>query len=283
MARLLAAREVIQMSFRKLLVPLAGVDSDSAAIGAALLLGREFEARIEALYARPARDQDSVGGEIERAGLTRANRVRALFLSGCKSYGIDELGSRAAGKLSASFLELPGIEADLIAEHGRLSDLIVFARPHSTDLPWPNISVQSALRETARPVLLLPSTVAQVGKRSVIAWNGSLEAVRAITFAIPILLRSESTLVVTVGSHDIQPSGENVVEYLKCHGIEAESMTVPLERESESSTLLAVSFAFGADLIVLGAYTRYRTGRPVFGSMTAEMIQQTKTPVFMAH
>lgn len=271
------------MSFRKLLVPLAGVDSDSTAIGAALLLGREFEARIEALYAKAARDQDSVGGEIERADLTRANRARAMFLSGCKSYEIDELNSGAAGKLSAGFLELLGKEADLIAEHGRLSDLIVFAHPHSTAPLWPNISVQSALRETARPVLLLPSTVAQVGKRSVIAWNGSLEAVRAITFAIPILLRSESTLVVTVGSHDIQPSGGNVVEYLKCHGIEAESMTVPLERESESSTLLAVSFAFGADLIVLGAYTRYRTGRPVFGSMTAEMIQQTKTPVFMAH
>lgn len=41
------------MSFRKLLVPLAGVDSDSAAIDTALVLGREFEAKIVALHARP--------------------------------------------------------------------------------------------------------------------------------------------------------------------------------------------------------------------------------------
>lgn len=271
------------MSFRKLLVPLAGVDSDSAATGAALLLGREFEAHIEALYARTARDESSVGGEIERPGLMEGNRVRALFLSRCKSYGIEELSDQATDRLSARFLELQGIEADLIAEHGRLSDLIVFAHPHSTDLSWPNISVESALRETARPVLLMPSTVTKVGKRNVIAWNDSLEAVRAVASAIPILLRGGTTLVVTVGDQDFQSSGEKVVAYLKCHGIEAESMIVPLEPRSESSALLAASLTYEADLIILGAYSRYRTGRPVFGSMTIEMIKQNKIPVFMVH
>ena len=208
------------MSFRKLLVPLAGVDGDLAAIDAALVLGHEFQARIEALHARTA---------LGYSDPMEAGRVRALFSSRCKYYGIEELGNQATDRMSARFLERQGMEADLIAEHGRLSDLIVFAHPHSTDLPWPNISVQSALRESARPVLLMPNTVTQVGKRNIIAWNGSLEAVRAVTFAIPILARGENTLVVTVGKHDVQPSGEKVVEYLNCHGIEAESKIVPLE------------------------------------------------------
>ena len=265
------------MSFRNILVPVAGVDSDSAAIDAALLLSREFEAHVEALYAKTARDENSVG-----AGFMEAGRTRALFLNRCKSYGIEELSDKATDRLSARFLELQGIEADLIAEHGRLSDLIVFAHPNS-DLLWPNISVQSALRETARPILIMPSTVTRVSKRNVIAWNGSLEAVRAVAFAIPILQRGARTFVVTVGNHDIQPSGEKVVEYLKCHGIEAESMVVPVERKSESSTLLAASLSFEADLIILGAYTRYHTGRLVFGSMTIEMIKQNKIPVFKTH
>lgn len=210
--------------------------------------------------------------------------VEALFArpSRCKYYGIEESGNKATDRMSARFLERQGIEADLIAERGRPSDLIVLARPHSTDLPWPNISVQSALRESARPVLLMPNTVSQVGKRNIIAWNGSLEAVRAVTFAIPILARGENTLVVTVGRHDVQPPGEKVVEHLYCHGIEAESKVVPLE-ESESSTLLSASRTFGADLIILGAYTRYRTGRPVFGSMSIEMIKQNKISIFIAH
>jgi nucleotide-binding universal stress UspA family protein len=89
--------------------------------------------------------------------------------------------------------------------------------------------------------------------------------------------------VVTIGNHSIQPSGEKVVEYLKWHGIDAESIAVADEKSLESSTLLAAALSFEADLIVLGAYTRHRTGRPVFGSMTIDMIKQNKIPVFMAH
>lgn len=269
--------------FRKILVPLAGVDSDTAAIDAALLLGREFAAHVEALYAKKTGDEHSVGDTIERADFIEVGRVRALFLNRCKSYGIEELGDKTTDRLSADFLELQGIEADLIAEHGRLSDLIVFAHPNSTDLPWPNISVRTALRGTARPVLLMPGKVTQIGKRNVIAWNDLLEAVRALAFAIPILLRGASTLVVTIGNHSVQPSGEKVVQYLKWHGINAERMAVDVEKSSESSTLLAASLRVEADLIILGAYTRHRTGRPVFGSMTIEMIKQRKISIFMAH
>lgn len=198
------------MSFRKILVPLAGVESDSTAIDAALLLAREFEAHVEALYAKTARDENSVGDVIKRTGFMKAGRMRTLFLNRCKSYGIEELGDKATDRLSARFLELRGIEADLIAEHGRLSDLIVLSHPGSNNSHWPSISIQTALRETARPVLLVPQRMGQIGKRNVIAWNGSLEATRAVAFAIPILLRGVSTFVVTIGNHDIQPPGNKL-------------------------------------------------------------------------
>jgi hypothetical protein len=188
----------------------------------------------------------------------------------CKSYASERFDDQVANTLSVNFLEQQGIEAELIAEHGRVSDLIVLSHPGSSDSSWPSISIQSALRETARPVLLLSSPMEQIGKRNVIAWNGSLEAARAIAFAIPILSRGASTLVVTIGNHDVRPSGNEVVDYLNSHGIEAESTVVPIEKSSESSTLLAVSLDAGADLVILGAYTRYRTGRPAFGSMTVE-------------
>lgn len=106
------------MSFRKILVPLAGVESDSTSIDAALLLAREFEAHVEALYAKTARDENSVGDVIKRTGFMKAGRMRTLFLNRCKSYGIEELGDKATDRPSARFLELRRIEADLIVEHG---------------------------------------------------------------------------------------------------------------------------------------------------------------------
>jgi nucleotide-binding universal stress UspA family protein len=280
------------MSFKKILVPLEGLDSDSAAVDVALLLGRQFQAHIEAFYAKTTRGNLSTS-RIKREGLgdaeigladkMEASRVRELFTSRCNSHKIKELSNVATGRLSANFLELRGIEADLIVEHGRLSDLIVFAHPDSIDPHWPNISILTALQETARPVLLVPSTATRVGKRNVIAWNGSLESARAVACAVPILLRGEGTFVITIGSRDVHPPTEKVVEYLKWHGINAQSMVVPIGGSSENSTLLTASRASEADLIILGAYTRLRTGRSVFGSMTIEMIKQKEIPVFMIH
>jgi nucleotide-binding universal stress UspA family protein len=270
------------MSFKKILVPLAGVESDCAAIDAALLLGSQFEACVEALYAKTSHDESSVSDGIEQS--CNADRLRTLFLNRCQSYARDRFGVEATDGLSINFLALPGAEADLIAEHGRLVDLIVLSHSGSSDSGRPSISIETALRETARPVLLVPqAATGQIGTRNVIAWNGSLEATRAVALAIPILQGAESTLVVTIGNHDIQPSGRKVVDYLERHGIEAKSTVIPLGKSSESSTLLAASVDAGADLIVLGAYTRYRNGRPAFGSMTNEMIVQDKLPVLMAH
>jgi nucleotide-binding universal stress UspA family protein len=271
------------MPFRKILVPLAGINTDSTAIDTALQLSREFEAHIEALYAERARGERARDDAIEPGAFMEVNRVRALFFERCKSYSNERFDNQVANKLSATFLEQQGTEAELIAEHGRVSDLIVFSHPGSSDSDWPSISIQSALRETARPVLIVASPMEQIGKRNVIAWNGSLEAARAIAFAIPILSRGASTLVVTIGNHRVRPSGNEVVDYLKSHGIQSESTVVPIEKSSESSALLAVCLDAGADLIILGAFTRYRTGRPSFGSMTVEMITQNRIPVFMTN
>lgn len=170
---------------QEILVPLEGLASNSAAVDVALLLGRQFQAHIEAFYAKTTRGDPSTSrikrrgsddGEIGLADKMEASRVRELFTSRCNSHEIKELSNIATGKLSANFLEVRGIEADLIVEHGRLSDLIVFAHAASIDPHWPNISVQTALQETARPVLLVPSTATRIGKRNVIAWNGSLES-----------------------------------------------------------------------------------------------------------
>jgi hypothetical protein len=57
---------------------------------------------------------------------------------------------------------------------------------------------------------------------------------------------------------------------------------LPLQHGSESMVLLGECLARQADLIVAGAFTRYRTERPTFGSMTQAMIMQTQMQVFMA-
>ena len=185
--------------------------------------------------------------------------------------------------LSACFSALPGPEADLVAANGRVSDLIIIAHPAEDGPSWPNFSLESAIRETGCPVLLIPRAVSRIAARVAIAWNGTVEVARAVRFALPLLRESEQTLVVTVGKQPCKSaSAAELVEYLRCHGVKGESVMLPLQHESESAALLAECLARQADLIVAGAFTRYRTERPTFGSMTRAMIMQTQMPVFMA-
>lgn len=59
-------------------------------------------------------------------------------------------------------------------------------------------------------------------------------------------------------------------------------MTLPLQRASEGATLLQECLAREADLIVMGAFTRYRSDRLTFGTMTQAMIMQTQIAALMA-
>lgn len=148
---------------------------------------------------------------------------------------------------------------------------------------WPSISLQAAIQETGCPVLLVPARITQLGNRIVVAWNGAIEATRAIRASMPLLKASTQTTVLTVSDNDLKPPGSDVVDYLGCHGVRAENFLVPLQYSNESTILLAKSLSRGADLIVQGAFTRYRTGRLSFGSMTTEMMWQTQIPVLMVH
>jgi nucleotide-binding universal stress UspA family protein len=175
------------------------------------------------------------------------------------------------------------MQAELIARHGRLADLIVLARPSIPQHAWPNLSLETALRETGRPVLLIPGPIDELGSRVVIGWNGSAEASRALAYALPILRGASNVLVVTVGQRIIHPPGSAVLEYLDYHGVAAKSTVVSERDQSDAARFAESCLGYRADLIVMGAFTRQSSGSSVFGSMTEKMIRQVEWPVFMAH
>jgi nucleotide-binding universal stress UspA family protein len=275
------------MTFRKILVPLAGIDEDAVAFDAAFLVGSESEAHLEVLHTVPAAaariGSSSVKDAHESSVKGLRARVRALYRNRCGTF--DVLGSNAACKvgLSARLVEAFGSEAELIACHGRLADLIILARPSIPQHAWPNLSLEAALRETGRPVLVVPRPIDELGSRVVIGWNGSAEASRAMAYALPILRGASNVLVVTVGQRIIHPPGPAVVEYLGHHGIAAKSTVVADQDQTDAASFADSCLEHRADLIIMGAFTRQSSGSPVFGSMTEKMIRQVEWPVFMAH
>ena len=73
-------------------------------------------------------------------------------------------------------------------------------------------TVEAALFDSGRPVLIVPpltSEPAALGDTVVISWNGSTETARAVSFAMPFLIRARQVVVLTVEGATVEgPSGE---------------------------------------------------------------------------
>src|SRR5262249_28510482 len=144
-----------------------------------------FDVYGEALDKEPERRVDDfLGAPVERAAAEVAGRAHSHFeewQAQCQVLGRD--APPALREPSTRWREILGYENEVMAQLGRLSDLIVIARPNGRASSLSSMALETALFDTGRPVLLVPAgSTANLCHRPLIAWNGSLEAARAVGF-----------------------------------------------------------------------------------------------------
>ncbi len=289
------------MGIKTILAPLNGLASTSPALEFALRLARRFDAHVEACHvARDPREGVAFLGEgmtgsmieeimaiAEREGKERAARARAMFEETCARLEAPLLdpGTPPEAGFSASCVTVTGREEEHVARRGRLADLIVIDRPDQGEEASRSSTLEAALRETGRPVAVVPPETREALCRCVaIAWNGTIEAGRAIAAALPLLAGADRILVLSVGEEGKPGSAaRDVVEYLAWHGIEAAAETLDAGPRSVGASLLDAATAAGADLLVMGAYTRSRLHRLIFGNVTGAVLKGAEIPVVMVH
>lgn len=276
------------MDIRSLLVPLSGVDDDARLLDLAIGLGRRFGAEVQVLFAGvDPRDAVAFVGEGMSAGMieqlvdaaardgrARGERARAAFATARDAVGANGPAMR--------LIERTGPEDDVIAELGRLADLILLTRRNDDD--GSNPSFQAALKDTGRPVVVVPPgfTDAAFGRRVAIAWNAAIEASRALIVAMPFLTRAESVEVLTVVEGAAPaPSGADVVAYLALHGVKATARDLACAGAHPGK--LVLKHAAGADFLVTGAYSRSHMRRLIYGGVTAEILAAAPMPAMMVH
>ena len=174
---------------------------------------------------------------------------------------------------------------DFVGSYGRIFDMIVLARPGPEWQSPAMITLESALFESGRPVLIAPpSAPRSLGTNVLIAWNCSTEQARTTADAMPFLRQAERITIVTVeGATVAGPSGEEMARALKVNGITAEPITLKARKGAAGETLLSKAEELGCDLIVKGAYTQSRLRQMIFGGTTRHILANAKLPVLMAH
>src|SRR3954453_8389999 len=178
------------------------------------------------------------------------------------------------------------VDDDALGCRGRAFDLIVVGRPGSGRDEPRMATAEAALFDSSRPVLLVPPTVpeaATLGETIVASWNGSSETARAVSFAMPFLVRARRVVVLTVKGATVEgPSGAEIAAMLRLHGVAASALIDEDERRSPGATILVQARALGADLLVKGAYTQSRIRQLIFGGATRHILEHADLPVLMA-
>ncbi|MCA8928549.1 MAG: universal stress protein [Alphaproteobacteria bacterium] len=267
-------------------MPLSETSGMPSMVRCATLVGARFESFIEGAYIRAEPSvilaSDDTGAttpalieSFEREDMARAERLQQQFLSACRDQGT---GSQAL------VTEISGVGGGL-GGYGRLFDLIVVGRPgREADSP-PMTTLETALFDTGRVLLIAPPQApASVGRNVVIAWNGSSETARTIALSKALLRHAEKVTVVTVDTGVVTgPDGGGIVTYLERSGIKAERDDVAAGSRGAGEAMLDEAQKLGADLLVKGGYTRSRLRQTIFGGPTSHILANAEIPVIMAH
>ena len=286
------------MSIRTMLIPLDGSEAAGSALSLAFIAAADLDAHVDVLHvsadprdAVPLLGEGMSGAMIEEmiemaeAGAKeKSAAARAMFETAISKHGIPVVeGPGGKDGASAAWIEDTGREEEVAVWRGRLSDLIVVGRPTGDSDASRTMTLNAALTETGRPVLVAPPACPEtLGRKVAVSWNGSREAARAVANALPLIERSGSVIILTADTDRTSVSiAPELAAYLAWHGITAEPRAFTPEGRGVGEALLKECTAANADLLVLGAYTRSRMRQLLMGGVTTHVLAATEVPLFM--
>jgi nucleotide-binding universal stress UspA family protein len=174
----------------------------------------------------------------------------------------------------------------------RYADLVVLSQDGDAGPGLParvrGLPEHVALRG-ARPVLVVPRGYQgePIPGTVVAGWDGGMQALRAITAALPLLAHAAAVKLVVINPdvlpelHGEQP-GADLALWLARHGAKVE-VVVEQTRATTGDTLCALARASGAGLMVAGAFGHSRYREWMLGGTTRELLERARVPLLIAH
>ena len=209
---------------------------------------------------------------------------------------LDEFGTAVQRRGVASY-ETRMLEDDarfaLLLE-SRYADLVVVSR-ESQPVAVPGMPAQArALPEYialhgARPILVVPPgwQEQRFPGTVVVGWDGSMQAIRAISAALPLLQQADVVKLTLVNPdamadvHGEEP-GADMALHLARHGVKVE-VVLEQSRGATGDALMGVARRHGAGLLVAGAFGHSRYREFVLGGVTRSLLGASSTPLLLAH
>jgi nucleotide-binding universal stress UspA family protein len=218
---------------------------------------------------------ESVITEIDHRVATSVERAHASFIR-----AVGGAAFKSEWRVSPIGEEMPNV-----ARRARGFDLAVVQQ----DAGRGNLLAKLVTLQSGTPCLVIPESAPFLAtpERVLVAWDGSREAARAVTDAVPFLKRAEQVQLLTVvrKSEELDnfDGDSEIVQHLRRHGVVAELRHIQDPAADDASVLLDQATVFDADLIVMGAYGRSPMIEHVFGGVTRGLLARGSFPVLLSH
>lgn len=289
------------MSIKSIVAPVRGDGKGEWVLGLAVAIGSKFDAHIDVLHVH-ARPEDMIPYGVPlttvfkntimdaATGLAKQEeeRLTGLFDQYCKAHNLEVVPADAENfptdRLSISWHEVEGKQADVIRNEVRFSDLIVVPQPDQATTLGMN-TLQASLFDGRKLTAVAPHRdVKQAGEHIAIAWNGNPEAARAVNWSLPLLAAAGTVSVIVADDADHGATrSRSLRRYLCLHDIKADIQTFKRDGRDVGVSILGKAADIGADMLVMGAFGTRKRSDLILGGVTQHVLDKAEIPLLMAH
>jgi nucleotide-binding universal stress UspA family protein len=178
----------------------------------------------------------------------------------------------------------------VLRAYARHADLVIAGQPDPEGDGVPAWFAHDLVMQVGRPVLFVPfaGRFDDCGAKTLVPWNFSREAARAIYDGLPFLGAARAVDVVTFDPEKLSRPIEitpppDLRAYLARHEVNARVTEQPSSGIDIGSAILSRAADTGADLIVMGAYSHSRARELILGGATRQLFKSMTVPTLMAH
>ena len=270
-----------------LLLHLEHLELDAAAPRAAMALASRLGARLDALYVA---DLPATAFSLPEAVPVQLEETQRRVAEAQEHEGAwrQAMSSRS---LEGAWRVTQGDTVQTVSLAASGYDYLVMERSQQrSDAPVGFGSVSRCVFASGRPVLVVPDVapVAGIGANVLVAWNGSRESALALAASVPILRKADQVHILDGSEMNadmlpvLPPPG--LSDWLRRHGIQAGVETLDTgPSHAAGPAVLELAHRRGADLIVMGAWSRSRLAQMVLGGTTRHLFMHGDVPMLVAH
>ena len=273
------------MAYRDIVVCLAEDKRSSSRLDATIGLAERHEGKVTGVYVQPPLAVPGYAGAnfppefLERLDTEQRERAEEA------EHEFRERTAKAA--VSSEWRPVAGDPVEAVTTSAHYADIAIVGQTDPGDGRSIEGFADSVVLGAGGPVLVWPYAGSfDLDPATVmIAWNGTREAKRAVSDALPFLQRANKAIVLGIDTGDgTHTPGTDICAHLARHGVKAEARQGFTSVNVDASNALLNAIADeGARLLVMGAYGHHRMRELLLGGMTRDVLRHMTVPVLMSH